>query len=62
MTGYVTVTPDYHPRVSERIQADFHDGDNYRRLDGTQLRVPSCSEHQPAHKYLKWHNKNCFRA
>ena len=59
--GYVTVTPDYHVRVSDRIHADFHDGENYRRLDGTELWVPSAPEHQPGHRYLEWHNENCFR-
>ena len=59
--GYVTVTPDYQFEVSNHIHTDFDDGENYYKLHGTELWVPDRSEHQPARRYLEWHNENRFR-
>lgn len=59
--GYVTVTPDYHFEVSDRIHTDFDDGENYYKLQGTELWVPRSSEHRPGREHLEWHNENRFR-
>ena len=59
--GYVTVTPDYHFEVSDHIHTDFDDGENYYKLQGTDLWVPDRPEHRPARRYLEWHNENRFR-
>ena len=59
--GYVTVTPDYQFEVSDHIHTAFDDGENYYKLHGTELWVPDRSEHQPARRYLEWHNEHRFR-
>ena len=59
--GYLTVTPDYEVEVSERMQTDFNDGENYLKLRGTRLWVPTRPENRPGRNYLEWHNENRFR-
>ena len=59
--GYVTVTPDYQVEVSERMRTDFNDGENYLKLRGTKLWVPTRPENRPGPGYLEWHNENRFR-
>ena len=59
--GYVTVTPDYQVEVSERMRTDFNDGENYLRLHGTKLWVPTSPGDRPRRRYLEWHNENRFR-
>lgn len=59
--GYVTVTPDYRVEVSERMQSDFDDGENYLKFRGTKLWVPRALEDRPGRGYLEWHNENRFR-
>ncbi len=59
--GYVTVTPDYRVEVSEHMRTDFNDGENYLKLRGTKLWVPTRPENQPGRSYLEWHNENRFR-
>ncbi len=58
--GYVTVTPDYHFRVSERLYADFHNGHTYYRLDRTPLWLPRNAEHHPNRDYLAHHQSTVF--
>lgn len=60
--GYVTVTPEYHVEVSERVRIDFNDGENYFKLNGNQILVPANPGDRPGGAYLQWHNENQFRA
>ena len=60
--GYVTVTPEYHVEVSERVRIDFNDGENYFKLHGNQILVPANPGDRPGGGYLQWHNENQFRA
>jgi putative restriction endonuclease len=59
--GYVTVTPDHHVEASSRMREDFNDGENYLRLHGTQIWVPSRPDWQPDAQALQWHNDNVFK-
>ena len=54
--GYVTVTPDYHFVVSQRIREEFENGRDYYALDGRKISVPVHSERQPDGAALRWHN------
>jgi len=59
-TGYVTVTPDYHFEVSKRIKEEFENGRDYYALQGSEIRLPTNTNHHPALDALRWHNENRF--
>lgn len=59
--GYLTVTPDYHVEASPRMRDDFNDGENYMRLNGSELWVPRDPTLKPDPSVLTWHNENVFR-
>lgn len=59
--GYLTVTPEHRVEASSRMREDFNDGENYLRLHGHQVLVPSTPELQPDPEALRWHNENRFR-
>jgi hypothetical protein len=56
----VTVTPDYHFRVSKRIKEEFENGRDYYKLDGTAVRLPQNPKDYPLADALSWHNENRF--
>ena len=60
--GYVTVMPDYHFRVSPRLEHDFHNGKVYYGLENTQLWVPENQLDKPRPDYLEQHNDEVFLA
>lgn len=59
--GYVTVTPDYVFRASERLMDDFHNGREYLRHDGSAVRVPSLVAERPDRELLEWHGATVYR-
>ncbi len=59
--GYVTVAPDYRFRASRKLKDDFHNGEEYLRLHGTTLWLPSRSEDRPQRQLLEWHADTIFR-
>ena len=59
--GYVTVTPDLHFEVSDRIKEEFENGRDYYALHGHPIHVPGEAAHKPERALLRWHNENCFR-
>ena len=59
--GLVTVTPDYHIKVSPRIRDQWFNGKAYYRLDGERLAsLPDDVREQPRADLLAWHNDNVF--
>ena len=58
--GYVTVSPDLQFRVSQRLKADFDNGENYFRLQGTEIWVPPHVRDQPGREVLEWHADTVF--
>jgi putative restriction endonuclease len=60
-TGYVTVTPDLHLQVSERLRQDYNNGRTYYPFHGARLRVPSAEPNRPENSFLQWHNEYLFR-
>jgi putative restriction endonuclease len=59
--GYVTVTPDMHLEVSQRLRTEWHNGREYYAYHGRQLQVqPADAAERPAREYLTWHNENRF--
>jgi putative restriction endonuclease len=59
--GYVTVDEQYRFVVSRRVRSEFNNGNEYRRLHGTQLLVPGDPRSRPDRVALRWHNETIFR-
>jgi putative restriction endonuclease len=59
--GYVTVKPDYRIQVSQRIEEEFDNGQEYYSLQGSQIGLPDEKEFRPDPVVLDWHNNNVFR-
>jgi putative restriction endonuclease len=59
--GYITVTPEHRVEASTRMRSDFNDGENYIRLHGSSILVPTDRDLQPDPAALRWHNENRFR-
>lgn len=59
-SGYVTISSDYHFEVSKRIKEDFDNGEEYRRLHGSRLYLPSSRTDYPSVVFIRWHNENRF--
>lgn len=58
--GYVTVGPDRRLEVSQRLREDFSNGRSYYPLQGTLLRSPDASTHEPDLNHLRWHNDHVY--
>jgi putative restriction endonuclease len=58
--GYVTVTPDHRCRVSRKLKADFHNGEEYMQLAGSELWLPRAAEDRPNREFLEWHADTVF--
>ncbi|MYA28780.1 MAG: HNH endonuclease [Nitrospira sp. SB0666_bin_27] len=59
--GYVTVTPELHFEVSQRIKEEFENGRDYYALHGRHIYVPRENAYEPDRTALRWHNEYCFR-
>lgn len=60
--GYVTVTPELHVEVSQRIRREFENGRDYYAYHGMPLRiVPDNPWEKPSREYLDWHNQNLYK-
>jgi len=60
-SGYMTISPDYYLEISKRIRDDFDNGEEYGRLHGKQLILPSRGDLRPSHEFIRWHNENKYR-
>jgi putative restriction endonuclease len=58
--GYVTIDEQLKFVVSDRVKADFNNGNEYRRLHGATVSVPSLPRYQPDREALRWHNESVF--
>ncbi|MBZ5589708.1 MAG: HNH endonuclease [Acidobacteriia bacterium] len=59
--GYVTVTPDHRFRVSRKLKEDFHNGEEYLQLAGSELWLPRAADDRPNREFLEWHADLVFR-
>jgi putative restriction endonuclease len=57
----VTVTPDYHFEVSQRVHEEFDNGEEYYALHGQTVRLPEKLILKPAGANLAWHNENVYK-
>lgn len=58
--GYLTFDDDYRMVVSDRVRTDFNNGNEYRKLHGSQLRAPASPDALPSLTRLNWHQENVF--
>ena len=58
--GYVTVTPDFQFRVSERLRNDWQNGRVYYALDKQSIHLPGADSAQPSRTELEWHADTVF--
>ncbi|QJB70268.1 HNH endonuclease [Parasphingorhabdus halotolerans] len=58
--GYVTFDDELKLVVSDRVRTDFNNGNEYRRLHGSQLAVPEIEEGRPSLEHIQWHQNQCF--
>ena len=59
--GYVTVTPDHRFAVSGDLFGDFHNGREYERFAGREVRVPRAAADRSSPDLLAWHAREVFR-
>jgi len=59
-SGYATIDEGYRFVVSEKVRDVFHNGNEYRRLHGTRLRLPTNPRDHPSLEALRWHNVERF--
>jgi len=61
--GYVSITPDFRVRVSERLRIDWHNGHRYYPFDNKPLAVlPADQALRPSREALEWHGQHRFLA
>jgi len=60
--GYVTVTPDYRFRVSERVRAEYENGRAYYDMQGREIRRPGAADAWPSREALAWHGAQVYLA
>jgi putative restriction endonuclease len=58
--GYVTIDEGLQFVVSDRVKTDFNNGNEYRRLHGTAISIPTVAKYQPDRAALRWHNEEKF--
>ncbi|MBB4124643.1 HNH endonuclease [Martelella radicis] len=58
--GFATITDDLRFHVSRKITEIFNNGNEYKRLHGVKLRIPSIKAFKPAKVSLHWHQENRF--
>jgi putative restriction endonuclease len=59
--GYVTVDDTHRFVVSNRVRTDFNNGEEYLRLHGQRIHLPTNPAHRPDLEALRWHNTVQFR-
>jgi putative restriction endonuclease len=60
-SGYVTITPDYKFRASHKLKDDFDNGEEYLRLQGSNIWLPRDSDSRPKREFLEWHSDQRFK-
>lgn len=58
--GYITFDDDLRMVVSDTVRTVFNNGNEYRRLHGQRLNVPSDPALRPNLEYLRWHQSERF--
>ncbi|MDE2013964.1 MAG: HNH endonuclease [Alphaproteobacteria bacterium] len=58
--GYVTIDDGLKFVVSDRVRTDFNNGNEYRRMHGSDVSVPTLQQHRPSTAALRWHNEKVF--
>jgi putative restriction endonuclease len=60
-SGSVTITPDYKFHASRKLKDNFDNGEEYLRLQGSNIWLPRDSDSRPKREFLEWHSDTIFR-
>jgi putative restriction endonuclease len=58
--GYVTITPDYQFKVSERLKSEFHNGKIYYEMNSRKIWLPDNPLNKPSQENLEYHQSHIF--
>jgi len=58
--GYATVDDNFRFVVSKKVKEVFNNGEEYLRLHGSSIRLPSKKSDWPNADFLRWHNSIDF--
>lgn len=58
--GFVTITPDYHFRVSRLLDERYRNGRVYYELEGSRVWLPHREDNRPRKEYLEMHSSEIF--
>jgi len=58
--GYATIDANFRFVVSDKVRDVFDNGNEYRRLHGTVLRLPADPADRPDRELLPWHNQHRY--
>lgn len=58
--GYATFDEDLCFVVSDKVRTVFNNGNEYRKLHGSKLLIPSSLHNQPDQRSFAWHRENVY--
>lgn len=58
--GYATINSQLRLVISQRVRTVFDNGNEYLRLHGAKLEIPTRPSFHPDRELLKWHNNSVF--
>ena len=59
--GRLTVTPNHRCRVSRKLRDEFHNGEEYMQLAGSELWVPPSAADRPDREFIELHADTVFK-
>ena len=59
--GFATVDKNLTFVVSDKVREVFNNGNEYRRLHGTKLKLPEKKKFWPLPENLAWHRENLYK-
>jgi putative restriction endonuclease len=60
--GYLSIDPKLQLLVSPRLRQEFGNGEEFYRIAGQPISVPSRRTDRPAGEYLEWHRDTVYKA
>jgi putative restriction endonuclease len=58
--GFATLTDDLRFHVSSKITEVFNNGNEYKRLHGQRIKLPTLEQDRPSTECVRWHQTERF--